>query len=139
AAKRVGPRGAVTVTDIASEMVEGVTRRAAKLGLSNMSFEVAAMDRLPFTDCSFDAVTCRYGLMYCADPAAAWRECARLLKRGGHAAHMVWGPEENNTMVWTIMRAANRSWGNPISDAEVEHPLRFAANGSLLPFIAAAG
>jgi len=52
---------------------------------------------------------------------------------------MVWGPEENNTMVWTVMRAANSAWGNPISDAEVGHPLRLAANGSLLPFIAAAG
>jgi len=138
AAKRVGTKGVVTVTDIASEMVEGVKRRAAKLGLSNMSFEVAAMDRLPFPDCSFDAVTCRYGLMYCADPAAAWRECARVLKPGGRAAFMVWGPEENNTMVWTILRAANNTWGNPISEAELAHPLRFAANGSLTPFIAAA-
>jgi ubiquinone/menaquinone biosynthesis C-methylase UbiE len=138
AAKRVGTKGAVTVTDIASEMVDGVKRRAAKLGLSNMSFEVAAMDRLPFPDRSFDAVTCRYGLMYCADPAGAWRECARVLKPGGRAAYMVWGPEENNTMVWTILRAANNTWGNPISEAELQHPLRFAANGSLKPFIAAA-
>jgi ubiquinone/menaquinone biosynthesis C-methylase UbiE len=139
AARRVGPAGSVTVTDVASEMVEAAKRRAAKLGLSNMSFEVTAMERMPFADHSFNAVTCRYGLMYCADPASAWRECARVLKRGGRAAHMVWGPEENNTMVWTIMRAANSAWGNPISDAEVGHPLRFAANGSLLPFIAAAG
>jgi len=138
AAKRIGPRGAVTVTDIASEMVEGVKRRAIKLGLSNMSFEVVAMDRLPFADCSFDAVTCRYGLMYCADPAAAWRECARVLKPGGRAAYMVWGPEENNPMVWVVLRAANNTWGNPISEAELGHPLRFAANGSLTPFIAAA-
>ena len=136
---RVGSTGSVTVTDVVSEMVEAAKRRCAKLGLSNMSFEVTAMERVPFPDDSFDAVTCRYGLMYCADPASAWRESARVLKRGGRAAHMVWGPEENNTMVWTVMRAANSAWGNPISDAEVGHPLRFGANGSLLPFIAAAG
>jgi ubiquinone/menaquinone biosynthesis C-methylase UbiE len=139
AAKRVGPTGSVTVTDVAPEMVEAAKRRGPKLGLRNMLFEVTAMERLPFPDDSFDAVTCRYGLMYCADPASAWRECARVLKRGGRAAHMVWGPEENNTMVWTVMRAANNAWGNPISDAEVGHPLRFAASGSLSPFIAAAG
>lgn len=139
AAKRVGPTGSVTVTDVASEMVEAAKRRSAKLCLSNMSFEVTAMERLPFRDDSFDVVTCRYGLMYCTDPASAWRECSRVLKRGGRAAHMVWGPEENNTMVWTVMRAANSAWGHPISDAEVRHPLRFAANGSLSPFIAAAG
>lgn len=138
AARRVGPTGSVMVTDVASEMVEAAKRRAAKLGLSNMSFQVTAMERLPFPDGSFDAVTCRYGLMYCVDPASAWRECARVLKRGGRAAHMVWGPEENNTIVWTVMRAANSAWGNPLGDVIVQ-PLRFAANGSLSTFIAAAG
>ncbi|WP_052363077.1 class I SAM-dependent methyltransferase [Bradyrhizobium sp. DOA9] len=139
AARRVGSHGSVTVTDVAPEMVEAARRRSEKLGLGNISFETAAMERLPFSDDSFDAITCRYGLMYCDDPAAAWRECARVLKGGRRAAHMVWGPEENNTMVWTVMRAANNSWDNPISDEEVGHPLRFAANHSLLPFVMAAG
>lgn len=138
AAKRVGPRGSVTATDAASEMVEASRRRAASLGLGNVSFEVTAMEQLPFPDASFDAVTCRYGLMYCGDPASAWRECARVLRRGGRAAHMVWGPEENNTMVWSVMRAANRAWGNPMSEAEVVNPLRFATNGSLSSFVTAA-
>jgi ubiquinone/menaquinone biosynthesis C-methylase UbiE len=139
AAKRVGESGAITGTDIAAEMIEGAKRRAAKLGLSNMSFKVTSMERLPFPDQSFDAVTCRYGLMYSADPATVWRECARVLKTGGQAAHMVWGSEENNTMVWTVMRAANKAWGERLSDAEVERPLRFASKGSLTSLIAAAG
>jgi ubiquinone/menaquinone biosynthesis C-methylase UbiE len=112
AAKRVGEAGQITVTDIAAEMVNGVKRRAAKLGLRNISFEVAPMEHLPFDDLSFDAVICRYGLMYSTDPGLVWKECARVLKSGGRVAHMVWGPEEENTMVWTVMRAANEAWGS---------------------------
>jgi ubiquinone/menaquinone biosynthesis C-methylase UbiE len=38
-------------------MVEAAKRRAAKLGLSNVSFEVTAMERIPFADHFFNAVT----------------------------------------------------------------------------------
>jgi ubiquinone/menaquinone biosynthesis C-methylase UbiE len=139
AAKRVGEAGAITVTDIAGEMVDGVKRRAAKLGLRNISFEVTPMERLPFADLSFDAVICRYGLMYSTDPGSVWKESARVLKSGGRAAHLVWGPEQNNAMVWTVMRAANEAWGKRLSDTDLERPLRFAVKGSLTPLILAAG
>src|SRR5690606_2241998 len=70
-ARAVGPSGEVVATDLVPEMLKGARRRAAEEGLANIRFEQADMEALPFADESFDAVTCRIGLMYAPDPLRA--------------------------------------------------------------------
>lgn len=96
-ARIVGPSGEVTATDLVPEMLKGARRRAEAEGLANIRFEQADMEALPFPDDSFDAVTCRIGLMYAPDPARALAEARRVLKPGGRAAFLVWGPQADNT------------------------------------------
>lgn len=96
-ARLVGPSGEVVATDLVPEMLKGARRRAKDEGLSNLRFEQADMEALPFADASFDAVTCRIGLMYAPDPAKALSEARRVLKPGGRAAFLVWGPQADNT------------------------------------------
>jgi len=139
AAARVGPTGHVTATDVVPAMIEGLRRRAQRLGLDNLAGEVASMERLPFADASFDVATCRYGLMYVDDPVLALREAARVLRPGGRVALMVWGPEASNTVVWPVFRALQSVVPDRLSEAEVVRPLRFAAEGQLAGLLGAAG
>ena len=58
------PRARVVATDLAAPFVELGRRRAARLGLRNLTFEAADAERLAqFAGASFDAVTCSLSLM----------------------------------------------------------------------------
>ena len=97
------------------------------------------MEALPFADASFDAVTCRYGLMYARDPARALAEAARVVRPGGRIAFMVWGPESNNSVLFIGLRAANAHLGQPIAEADFLVPTRFAEPGVVAGLMTAAG
>ena len=139
AARVVGPDGQVTATDVSAPMVAALAARAARLGLANVRCEQADMEALPFADASFDAVTCRYGLMYARDAARTVAEAARVVRPGGGIAFMVWGPEDGNNLLFHGVRAANEFLGRPIADADFEVPSRFAAPGVVGELMSAAG
>ncbi|MFO1082917.1 MAG: methyltransferase domain-containing protein [Reyranellaceae bacterium] len=139
AARVVGTEGRVTATDVSVPMVAALTARVARLGLANVRCEQADMEALPFADASFDAVTCRYGLMYARHAARVVAEAARVVRPGGGIAFMVWGPEADNTLLYRGMRAANDFLGRPIADADFAAPSRFAAPGVVAALMSAAG
>jgi ubiquinone/menaquinone biosynthesis C-methylase UbiE len=92
-ALRVGVDGFVAATDFSPEMLAVARRRASALGLDHVAFAVADMARLPFTGQSFDAVTCRCGVMFPDDRIAVATEARRVLTPGGRVAYLVWGPQ----------------------------------------------
>lgn len=139
AAAMVGPEGQVTATDISAPMVAAMNARFARHGLVNVICQQADMEALPFADGSFDAVTCRYGLMYARDPARAVAEAARVVRPGGRVAFMVWGPEENNNLLFHGLRAANEFLGKPIAEDDFQVPTRYAAPGFLAGLMSKAG
>ncbi|MBU0723755.1 MAG: methyltransferase domain-containing protein [Alphaproteobacteria bacterium] len=106
AARRVGVAGQVLATDFAPAMMAGIRRRAKAAGLSNIGFEVADAESLPYPVASFDRVTCRFGLMFFPNPAQALKEALRVLKPKGRAAFMVWGPLADNALFSLTMAAA---------------------------------
>ncbi len=90
------PKGHVTLTDLAPEMLAAAQRRATAKGLTNVSFKECDAENLPFPDGSFDSVGCRFGFMFIPDISKAVSEFARVLKPGGRVAAAVWaGPEVN--------------------------------------------
>ena len=135
----VGPEGQVTATDISAPMVAAMNARFTRHGLGNVRCQQADMEALPFADGSFDAVSCRYGLMYARDPARAVAEAARVVRPGGHIAFMVWGPEANNNLLFHGMRAANEFLGKPIEEANFLVPSRFAEPGVVAGLMTAVG
>ena len=90
------PEGKVVSIDIAEAMLAVARENAAQRSIPNFETQVADVCELPFSDSSFDAISCRFGFMFFPDMALAAHEMARVLKPGGRVATAVWaGPEQN--------------------------------------------
>ncbi|MCW6510354.1 class I SAM-dependent methyltransferase [Lichenifustis flavocetrariae] len=75
--------GEVVACDLTPDMLDEVARTAAARGLSNITVQQAAAERLPFADASFDAVLCRFTVHHWHDRQAGLREARRVVKPGG--------------------------------------------------------
>ena len=137
-ALKVGARGSVTALDAHAEMLTGAERRASTLGLTNITFEVARMEELPFDDDKFDAVTCRFGLMSSDDPVGTLRETRRVLKPGCKAAFMTHGAKERNTLS-DILEQVVRDVLGKREGSSAGRRLRFSEAGELRKVFTAAG
>ncbi|SRR5258708_7976021 len=93
-AAKVAPSGRVTATDLGPGMISLAEELAHKKGLTNIEFREASAESLPFTDESYDVLTCRFGIMFFPDLSRALRECFRVLKPGGRAVFVAWGKKE---------------------------------------------
>lgn len=81
---RLAARGArVTVADINPAMLDVGKARAARRGVSGLSFVEANAEAMPFADQSFDAVTIAFGIRNVTDRAAALADIRRVLGWGG--------------------------------------------------------
>jgi SAM-dependent methyltransferase len=75
--------------DIAPGMVA-----EARRGFPGVAFQEGDAEALAFSDDSFDAVICSFGLMHLPEPDNAIEEVFRVLKAGGRFAATVWAPPE---------------------------------------------
>jgi ubiquinone/menaquinone biosynthesis C-methylase UbiE len=113
----VGPAGCVVASDFSPEMLVGSRQRASALELAQIKPAVADMQFLPFAAASFDAVTCRFGLMFPIDRNVAAAEARRVLKPGAKAAYMVWGPHDDNALHAVLAQAVRGYFGEPEPNA----------------------
>jgi ubiquinone/menaquinone biosynthesis C-methylase UbiE len=91
ASKRIGPAGHVLAIDIAEELLELGGRFARESGFQNIETRVMDGGNLDLPDASFDAVICRFALMYLDDPLSGLRGMKRVLKPNGRVAVVVYG------------------------------------------------
>ena len=80
------PQGKVIGCDPVGSVLEQATADAASRGLSNVVFEPADANALPYADETFDVVTCHQVLQHVSDPVGILREMRRVTKRGGLVA-----------------------------------------------------
>jgi SAM-dependent methyltransferase len=138
-ARRVGAGGLSVCTDIAPGMLAGAAARKRPEGAPAVVFSAADMCALPFVAGGFDAVTCRFGVMFVPDVRQALQEAARVLKPGGRAAFMLWGPLADNALFAQISAGVDRVLGPSAPGDALEGLFRFAAPDSFAPLLRAAG
>lgn len=76
----------VTATDITQPMLDSAERVARERWLTNIEFEPADAEMLPYPDKQYDLVTCRIAPHHFSEPGKAVREMARVCKKGGIVA-----------------------------------------------------
>lgn len=138
-ARAVGDRGRVIAADPVAGMLDVARRRLEHAGLTNVEVIQGSLGVLPFPDATFDIVTCRFGLVYAADPGLAVREMTRVLVPGGRVAVMVWGDRSKNEY-WSVEFDALARLPIPATQ-EVAEPIEFTYEdrGSLAAVLSAAG
>lgn len=102
-AQAVGRAGHVTGMDISEPMLELARARAGARGFDNVDFvaadaQVAAAPGEPAA-----GVVSRFGVMFFADPVAAFTNIATMVRPGGRLAFVCWAGLHNNP--WLIVPA----------------------------------
>jgi len=94
-ARAVGPDGRVVGVDFSTPQVERARRRAEELGVANVTFlDADAAASVPGGP--YDGAFSRFGVMFFADPVAAFANIRAAMAPGGRLAFVCWqGPEAN--------------------------------------------
>jgi SAM-dependent methyltransferase len=87
-------------------MLEHARERAKLGGIPNAIFIETDAQTFAFAPKEFDAVISRFGVMFFADPAAAFTNIRRSLKPGGRMCFICWRPMLENSWVMIPLRAA---------------------------------
>jgi SAM-dependent methyltransferase len=125
-AKAVAPGGAVLGVDISRTLLPVAERRVAGLGL-DVSFQAGDAQTADFGGARFDAAFSRFGVMFFADPEAAFANILKALKPGGRIAFVCWrSPAENPLMTAPFKAAEPLLPPLPPSDPLAPGPFAFA-------------
>ncbi len=107
-AERVAPTGSVTGIDVSSVMLAEAEERAARARVSRVRFENADAQTHAFEPGSFDLLFSRFGVMFFADPQAAFANLRAALRPGGRLAFACWQAIDRNPWMLVPTLAAAR-------------------------------
>jgi ubiquinone/menaquinone biosynthesis C-methylase UbiE len=124
-AARVGPTGYVLGADVSKPSVEKARERIAAAGVQQAEITLCDVSTHTFPANSFDLVFSRFGVMFFADPVAAFANIHKAMKSDGRLAVAVFRtPQENK---WaTAALAAVRHLLPPITPPGPEDPGQFS-------------
>ena len=103
-ARAVAPGGEVLGADISGTLLAVARRRAETV--PGVSFVEADAQTHPFEPDRFDAVFSRFGVMFFADPTAAFANIATKLVDGGRLTFVCWRPLAENAWMRVPLEAA---------------------------------
>jgi SAM-dependent methyltransferase len=101
-ADRVGPSGSVLGIDVSAPMLARAKARA--VGVGQVRFLNADAQTHAFDE-RFDLVFSRFGVMFFADPPAAFANLRRSLRPGGRIAFVCWQAIDRNAWMLIPLRA----------------------------------
>ena len=136
----VGQRGVVVGLDVSRPLLDVARRRAAESGVASVSFVEADAQTYAFAPASFDAVFSRFGVMFFADPPAAFANIRRALKPGGRLVFVCWRtPAENMFLVLPYAAAASQLPPAPPPTPGAPGPFAFADAERVRGILSSAG
>ncbi|QGK70460.1 methyltransferase domain-containing protein [Allosaccharopolyspora coralli] len=139
AAARLVPTGAVTGLDLSEPMLAYARDRAGPTQSAEVTFELGDAQRHAFLPGGYDAVISRFGVMFFADPSAAFTNIAAAVRPGGRLAFVCWQPADRNP--WTRKTAGTLAEYVDFPD-EGEHrcgPFAFADPARIREVLAGTG
>lgn len=139
AARRVGPTGRVLAVDQAPRMLAMASERTAALGLRHVEFREIDAEALDVPENAFDAVVCRWGLMFLPDLPGALGRMRRALSPGGRLAAAVWSVPHEVPMISLPMRVVREKLDVPPPPPGTPTPFSLADPDVLRQALARAG
>ncbi len=95
-AQAVGAHGRVVAVDISEPMLGVARQRVAESGMHNVTLLQGDAQVFALEPAAFDVATSRMGVMFFADPVAAFRNIGSALKPGGRLVFACWAPLAEN-------------------------------------------
>jgi SAM-dependent methyltransferase len=136
----VGEHGRVVAIDISEPMLGLARQRVGERGPHNVKLLLGDAQVFAFEQAAFDLATSRMGVMFFADPAAAFRNIRGALKPGGRLVFACWAPLAENRHWLISYDIALRHLGPPAPAAANEPgPLAFGDPEYIRGVLAAAG
>jgi len=105
-AGRVGRQGAVTGVDISKPMLEVARKRPRPAADLQLAFRQVDAQSGDLGRGTFDAAFSRFGVMFFADPVAAFANIRAALKPGGRLVFVCWRPLDENPWMQAPLLAA---------------------------------
>ena len=136
--RAVAPEGTVVGIDL-SAAVLAFAQRAAQ-GRERVKFIHADAQVFPFEPASFDAAFSRFGVMFFADPIAAFINIRRSLRSNGRLAFVCWRALEENPLDMLPLRAASAHLPpQPAQNPDAPGPFAFANSDRVRGILERAG
>ena len=139
AARRVGPGGHVLAIDQAAEMLDIAARRAREAGLENLDFKELDGECLQGINGQFDAILCRWGLMFFPALDIALKNINRQLIRGGRFAAAVWSTPDKVPSISLSMNVVREKLAVPPPPPGTPNPFILSDTQSLIQAFQIAG
>jgi len=139
-AARVGSDGAVLGVDVSAPMLARARMRASELSLVHLDFTEADAQLHGFDPGSFDLVFSRFGVMFFAQPTAAFANLAAATRAGGRLTFACWRGFAENAWVSASLAAMSRHIEVPPPPAAgAPGPFAFADADRVRALLTAAG
>ena len=137
-AREVAPDGTVVGVDLSAAVLAFAQRAAA--GCERVRFVQADAQLFAFEPASFDAAFSRFGVMFFADPVAAFINIRRSLRPNGRLAFVCWRALEENALDFLPLKAASAHLPpQPAHDPDAPGPFAFASSDRVRGILQRAG
>ena len=140
-ALRVGSSGSVLGLDISDPMLGRARERADQQGVKNADFIQADAQTHSFGSPEFDLLFSRFGVMFFADPAAAFTNLLSALRPGGRLTFVAWQEVKANPWMLLPVSAAMKHLPPPDGppDPLAPGPFAFADGDRVIGILERAG
>ncbi|MGK4001563.1 methyltransferase domain-containing protein [Sorangium sp. So ce1036] len=136
--RRVGPGGSALGLDISAPMLERARAAARAAGAVNVAFERADAQTAALPG-PFDVLYSRFGVMFFAEPEAAFANLRKALRRGARLAFICWRSLPENPWLHVPAMAAARHLPLPQPDPRAPGPFAFADAARVRELLSRAG